>query len=258
MKLWLEHGLVAVIVDGESPVDDDRNKSMPVEKARTREKYKSLSDFLRIRERRCPKTDDRMNFALRRRPPLSPGRVLTSRYPHPLRGPLLSPAKARQISSRSTPENTHVVSGSFPPLPNTLPEPPAYPCPHLTNFDALKPLYQRHWRVRASHNSARDVETVALEKKFTLTKYRHTLEFFDDVMGLQGICAQEKVSPSHITRDGGTDAAACLAPSNRRPVHIHDVDIHAKDFKCCACSVSARYPAFPRDNVEGRTLGYAY
>ena len=80
-----------------------------------------------------------------------------------------------------------------------------YPCPHLTNFDALGPLYQRHWMVHASHNNARGVEAVALEKKFTLTKYRHTLEFFNDVMGLQGICVQEKVSPPHITRDSGTD-----------------------------------------------------
>jgi len=199
-----------------------------------------------------------MNFVLRRRPPLPPGRVLTSRYPHPLGGPLLSPAKARQTSSRSTLESTHAVSNSFPPLPNSLPEPPAYPCPHLTNFDVLKPLYQRHWRVCASYNNARDVETVALEKKFTLTKYRHTLEFFNDVMSLQGICAQEKVNPSHITGDGGTDTTACLAPSNRRPVHIHDVDVHAKDFKCCPCSVSARHATFPGDNVEGCTLGYPY
>lgn len=141
-----------------------------------------------------------MNFVLRHRLPLPSGpRVLTGRYSHPHTPgrPLLLPTKARQVSSRSTSEGTN-VSSLFPPLPNTLPEPPAYPCPHLTDFDALKPLYGRHWRVCASYNNARDVKTVALEKKFTLTKYRHTLEFFNDIMDLQGICAQEKVYPSHI------------------------------------------------------------
>ncbi|KAF9784957.1 hypothetical protein BJ322DRAFT_798049 [Thelephora terrestris] len=138
-----------------------------------------------------------MNFALRPRPPLPSGRVLASRCPHrcPLGGSLSFPARIRRISSQSAPENTHVASVLFPPLPKSLPEPPAYPCPHLTNFDALKPLYQRHWKVCASYNNAREVKTEALEKKFTLTKYRHTLEFFNDVMGLQGICAQEKHHP---------------------------------------------------------------
>ena len=135
----------------------------------------------------------RMNFALRRRLPLPSPWTLSTRYPHPLGKSLLSSTKARQVSSHPTSRNTHVTSSSFPPLPNTLPEPPAYPCPHLTHFDALKPLYERHWRVCASYNNARDAKVVALEKKFTLAKYRHTLEFFDDVMGLQGICAQEKV-----------------------------------------------------------------
>jgi len=143
----------------------------------------------------------RMCLPLRRRPPLPRARVLTTRRPHPL-------LSSRQISSQSTPESTHVVSGSFPPLPNNLPEPPPYPCPHLTDFDALGPLHQRHWRVRASRNNARDVKAVALEKKFTLTKYRHTLEFFNNVMGLQGTCAQEKVSSSHITGESGTDKTA--------------------------------------------------
>ena len=142
-----------------------------------------------------------MNFALRRRLPLPPGQALSSGYSHRLGRPLLLSAKVRQISSRSTPESTH-VSNSFPQLPSAFPEPPAYPCPHLTSFDALKPLYQRHWKVCASYNNARDVKTVGLEKKFTLAKYRHTLEFFDDVMGLQGLCAQEKVNPTHISRDG--------------------------------------------------------
>ena len=141
-----------------------------------------------------------MYFPLQRRLPLLQGQALTgtTRRPHPPGRPLLS---ARQISSQSAPESTHVVSASFPPLPNNLPGPPPYPCPHLTDFDGLEPLYKRNWRVCASHNNARDVKTVALEKKFTLTKYRHTLEFFNDVMGLQGICAQEKVSPSRITGD---------------------------------------------------------
>ena len=147
-----------------------------------------------------------MNFTLRRRLPLPSPRVLTTGYPHPLRKLLLSSTGVRRISSRPMLESNHVVSSSFPPFPNNLPEPPAYPCPHLTNFDALKPLYQRHWQVCTSYNHARDSKVVALEKKFTLTKYRHTLEFFDDVMGLHGICAQEKVCPSRITGDGVTDS----------------------------------------------------
>lgn len=197
-----------------------------------------------------------MNFALRRR--LPPGRVLANWCPHRLGSPLLLSAKARKISSQLTPESTHVVSSSFPPLPRVLPEPPAYPCPHLTNFDALKPLYQRHWKVCASNNNARDAKTVALEKKFTLAKYRHTLEFFSNVMGLQGICAQEKVNPTHITGGGGTDTTARLAPPNRCPVYIHDVDVHAEDVECSPCSVCARYPAFPGNYAEGYPLGYPY
>ena len=210
--------------------------------------------FLCNRGRR-QETDHRMHFPLRRRPPLPQGRVPTTRRAHPLGRPLLS---TRQTSSQSTPESTHVVSGSFPPLPNNLPEPPPYPCPHLTDSDALGPLYQRHWRVRASHNNARDVKTVALEKKFTLTKYRHTLEFFNDVMGLQGICAQEKVSPAHTTGDHRTDTAGCIAPSNRRPVHIHDIDVHAEDLKRRPCRITAGYPAIPRDNAKGCSLGHPY
>ena len=155
------------------------------------------------RDRRCQRIGhcDRMNFALRRRLPLPFGRVPARKCPHlhPLGRSLLFSTGARRISSQITPENTHVINSCFPPLPKSLPEPPAYPCPHLTDFDALKPLYQRHWKVCASYNNARDVKTVALEKKYTLTKYRHTLEFFNDVMGLQGICTKEKVSHSHIT-----------------------------------------------------------
>ena len=151
-------------------------------------------------DRRCLKfDDDRMNFALRPQLPLPSKWPLTSRCPRRLRGSLPFSAKARNISSQSTPGSSRAASSSFPPLPNTLPEPPAYPCPHLTNFDALKPLYQRHWKVCASYNNARDAKTVALEKKFTLTKYRHTLEFFNDVMGLEGICAREKVNIFHTT-----------------------------------------------------------
>jgi len=201
-----------------------------------------------------------MNFVLRHRLPLPSGRALTGRYPHP-RTPgrlLLLPTRGRQVSSLSKSEGIHVVSSSFPPLPNTLPEPPAYPCPHLTDFDALKPLYERHWRVCTSCNNARDVKTVALEKKFILTKYRHTLEFFDDIMGLQGICAQEKVRPSRTTTDNVTDATACLAPPNRCPVYVYDVDVHAEDLKRCPCSVSARYPTFSRDNIEGYSFGYPH
>lgn len=193
-----------------------------------------------------------MNFTLRRRLP-----VLTSRcsYPHPLEGQLLLPARARRVSSHSPSEDTHSIHTTFPPLPNILPEPPAYPCPHLTEFSAVRPLYERHWRVCASCNNARDTKTVALEKKFTLKKYRHTLEFFNDVMGLEGICAQEKVYPSRITRNRVTNMAACLAPPNWCPVYIHDVDIHSENIKCRPCSISARYPAFPRNNVERHSLG---
>lgn len=200
-----------------------------------------------------------MNFALRRRLPLLPGRVLTSghSHPHPLGVPLLLSTKARQISSRTIPETTH-GSGYYPPLPNTLPEQPAYPCPHLTNFDALKPLYQRRWKVCASYNNARDVETVALEKMFVFTKHRHALKFFDDVMGLEGICAQEKVSPPHMTTDSGTDATACLAPPNEHPGYIHKVDVHTEDFKCCLCPAFTKHPAFPRNNTEGCALGYPH
>jgi hypothetical protein len=206
---------------------------------------------------RCMRIDgDGMNFALRRRPPFPPGRVLTSRHPRPLGGLLSFSARARYISSQSTPESTRVVSRSFPPLPKSLPEPPAYPCPHLTNFDALKSLYQRHWKVCTSYNNARDAKTVALEKKFMLTKYRHTLEFFNDVMGLQGICAQEKVNPLHNTGGSGTNTTACLASPNRSPIHVHDVDIHLEDVECCSTSVSVGCSAFPWDNIEGRTLGY--
>ena len=204
------------------------------------------------------KTDDRMNFTLRHRLPLPSGRILASRYSRPLGKPPSLSQKARRISSRSAPEGTHVVGSTFPPLAGALPEPPAYPCPHLTDFDVLKPLYQHHWRVYASRNNARDVEMVALEKKFTLTKYRHTLEFFNEVMGLQGICAREKVNPSHTTRDSGTDVTACLAPPNRCPVYIHDVDVHAEDLKRRPWSVTARHAAFPRDNVEGRSAGYPH
>jgi len=137
-----------------------------------------------------------MNFALRRRLALLSGRVLSGGHARPLRTlPFLS-ARARQISSQPAHESTHVVSSSFPPLPDTLPEPPAYPCPHLTDFDALNLLYQRHWRICASYNNARGVKIVALEKKFTLTKYHHTVKFFNDVMGFRGICTQEKVNPS--------------------------------------------------------------
>ena len=99
---------------------------------------------------------------------------------------------------------------------------------------------------------------MALEKKFTLTKYRHTLEFFNDVMGLQGICAQEKVNITHVTGDGGTDTTARLAPPNRCPVHIHDVDVHAEDLERCPCSVPTGFPTFPGDNAEGCSLGYPY
>lgn len=197
-----------------------------------------------------------MNFALRRRPPLPSGRLPTCphAHPRPLRRPLLSPTEARQVS---TSESIHAVNSSFPPLLD-IPEPPAYPCPHLISFDALKPLYERHWRVCASYNNARGAKTVALEKRFTLTKYRHTLEFFNNVMGLQGICAQEKVYPSHIIGGGVTDATACTASPNRCPVYIHDVNVHVEDIERCPSPVSTGYPAFPRDNVEGRSFGYPY
>lgn len=226
--------------------------------ARTREKYIFCLILCAIMS--VLKTGDRMNFALRRQLALSSGWVLTSRYPHPhpLRRPLLLLTKARRMSSRSTSENTRVASSSFPPLPDTLPKPPAYPCPHLTNSNALKPLYERHWRIHASYNNARDAKTVALEKKFTLTKYRHTLELFNDVMGLQGICAQEKVYPSRITRDSVTNTMTCLASPNRCPVYIHDVDVHAEDLECCPCPISARHPAFPRNNIKGCSFGYPY
>ena len=196
-----------------------------------------------------------MYFQFRHRPPFPQGRVLTTRRPHPLGRPLFS---TRQTSSQSTPESTHVVSGSFPPLPNNLPEPPSYPCPHLTNSDALEPLYQRNWRIRASYNNARDAKTVALEKKFTLTKYRHALELFNDVMGLQGVCAQEKVSPFLTARDSGIDTMACLASSNRCPIHVHDIDFYSQDLKRRPCQVTAGYPAIPRDNAKGCSLGYPY
>ncbi|KAF9644029.1 hypothetical protein BDM02DRAFT_1242909 [Thelephora ganbajun] len=170
-------------------------------------------------ERRHLRTNcDRMNFALRHRLPFPFGRVLASRYPRSLGRPHLLSAEARRVSSQSIPESTHVVSISFPPLPDTLPEPPAYPCPHLTNFVALNPLYQRHWRVCASYNNVRDVKTVALEKKFTLTKYRHTLEFFNDVMGLQGICAKEKHHPIGV-RFTFTTLTFTLKTSNAVPAH---------------------------------------
>ena len=197
-----------------------------------------------------------MSFPLRRRLPLLQRPVLTTRHPHPLGRPLLS-TKPRHISSQPAPES-HVVNIYFPLLLDTLPEAPAYPCPHLTSSDALGPLYQRHWRVCASYNNARDVKAVVLEKKFTLTKYRHTLEFFNNVMGLQGLCAQEKVSPSHITRDSGTDTMACLAPPNWCPVHVHDIDVRAKDFKRRPCQVPAGYPTIPRDNAKGCSLGHPY
>jgi hypothetical protein len=202
--------------------------------------------------------DDRMNFALRRQLPLPPGWVLTSRYPRHLGGPLSFSARVRNTSSQQTPRSTLSASSSFPPLPNTLPEPPAYPCPHLANFDALKPLYQRHWKVCTSHNNARGAKTVALEKKFTLAKYRHTLKFFNDVMGLQGICAREKVNPFYTTRGGRTNTMACLASPNRSPFYVHDVDLHLEDVKCCSTPVSVRFSAFPRVNIEGHTLGYPH
>ena len=199
-----------------------------------------------------------MNIALRRRLPLPPGWVLIRKYSRPLGRPVPFFVKARDIHSHSTPENTRVTNSSFPPLPNTLPEPPAYPCPHLTNFDALKPLYRRHWKVCASYNNAQSAKTVALEKKFTLTKYRETLEFFNDVMGLRGICAQEKVNPFHIIGGSGTNAMVCLASSNRSPFYVHNVDVHLEDVKCRSTPVAVRYSAFPRDNLEGRTLGYSH
>ena len=199
-----------------------------------------------------------MNFALRHRLPLPPRWILTSGYPRALGGPRSFSAKAAGMVSQSTPGSTRVASSPFPPLPHIFPEPPAYPCPHLKNFYALKPLYQRHWKVWASYNNARDEKTVALEKKFTLTKYRHTLEFFNDVMGLQGVCAQEKVDPFHITRGSGTNTMVCSASSNRSPFYVHDLDVQLEDVKCCSTPVFVRYPAFPRDNIERHALGYAY
>lgn len=199
-----------------------------------------------------------MNSALRHRLPPPPGWLLTSRYPCHVEGPFSFSAKARGISSRSTPERTRLASSSFPPLPNNLPEPPAYPCPHLTNFEALKPLYQRHWKVCTSYNNARDAKAVALEKKFMLTKYRHTLEFFNDVMDLQGVCAQEKVNPFHITRGSRTDTMVWLASPNRGPFYVHDFDVHFEDLKCRSAPVSTRGPAFPRDHIEGRSVGHPH
>lgn len=183
-----------------------------------------------------------MSFTLRRRLPLPPGRVLFGGYPHlhSARKPLLLSITKRPITSQSTPSSTHVAScPGFPPLPESLPQPPAYPCPHLANFDALKPLYQRHWKVCASYNNARDVRTIALEKKFTLTKYRHTLEFFNDVMDLQGICAQEKVNPSYDTSGSRTDIMTWAASPNWRTVYVHYADVHLEDLECCLSPVSA-------------------
>jgi hypothetical protein len=219
-----------------------------------------LSNFLCNRSRRCLRTDDRMNFVLRPRLSLPSAWALANRYPgpHPRGRALLLYSKSRQISSQPIPENTHVTSNSFPPLPSALPEPPAYPCPHLTDFDALKPLYRRHWKVCASYNNARETKTVALEKSFTLTKYRHTLEFFNDVMGLQGICAQERVSPSPIARGNETNTTVCSASPNWCPIHVHDVDVHPEDLECRSGPISARYPAFCRDNVKRRTPGCSH
>ena len=225
---------------------------MLVERARTRENKNILSDFTSNRGRRWKQEYDRMNFALRRRLPALTSRCL---HPHPLVRQLPLSTNARRVPSQLQSADTHGARSSFPPLPKTLPEPPAYPCPHLTESSALKPLYERHWRVCGSYNNARDTKTVALEKKFTLTKYRHTLEFFNDVMGLEGICAQEKVYPPCITRISITNTAARLAPPNRCPIYIHGVDIHTEDLKRCPCTIPARYPAFPRNNVEGRSLG---
>ena len=121
-----------------------------------------------------------MNFVLRPRLSLPSAWALPTRYPrpHPRGRMLLFYSKERQIYSQPAPENTHVTGNSFPPLPSTIPEPPTYPCPRLADFGMLKPLYRRHWKVCASHNNARETRTEALERKFTLTKYRHTLEFF--------------------------------------------------------------------------------
>lgn len=200
-----------------------------------------------------------MNFALRRLPPLPSRRVLAGRYPrlHPPGRPLSSSARGIQTSSQPPPGSTHVASNGFPPLPS-LPEAPAYPCPHLTNFDALKSLYQRHWKVYASYNNARGVRTVALEKKFTLIKYRHTLEFFNDVMGLEGICAQEKVNPSHTARGLGTNAVACSASPIGCQIYVHDFNLHLKDLECYSSPIYVKRPAFSGDNAEGYTLGYPH
>lgn len=257
MKPRLEHGLVAVIVDRTS-YQPRPQKTHAGGKERAREIH-FLSTFLCNHDCRCLRIDDdRMNFALRRRLLLPSRWVLTSRYPRPLGRPLSFSVKARDTSSKSAPESTRVASSSFPPLPDTLPEPPAYPCPHLANFDALKPLYQRHWKICTSYNHARDAKTVALEKKFVLTKYRHTLEFFNDVMGLHGTCAQEKVGPFRIMGGSGTNMTMCLASSNRSPLYVHDIDVHLEDVKCCSAPVSVRCAAFRRDNIEGHTPGYPH
>ena len=79
------------------------------------------------------------------------------------RGNVLLLAKTRRIPSRSIPEGTH-VSSSFPPSPNALPEPLAYVCPHLMNSDALKPLYQRHWRACTAYNNTWDENAVTWER----------------------------------------------------------------------------------------------
>ena len=198
--LRLEHGLVAVIVDGRDPVNDDRNESMPVERERTRENTNLCLIF-------CVTVGVVVTFNVQ------------GRRSHAL------PAPTPTITSAGT--GSHQTPSSAGETATDIPS--VYTAPILvTSFDEFRrgrPLYQRHWRVRASLNNARGAKTVSSEKESTLTKYQPTPEFFNDVISLQGICAQEKVSSSHITGDRGTDTTACLAPSNRCPVHIHNIDV---------------------------------
>ena len=145
---------------------------------------------------------DHMRFPLPRRLPLSQRRIPTRRS-HPLGRPLFS---TRLTSSRSTPESIHVASGYFPPWASNFPEPPPYPCPRLTDLDVLGSPYQRHRRVRASHNNERDVKAVVLEKEFTSTKYQQSSSSSSVVSRVYRVCAQENVSPSLNVGGSGTDA----------------------------------------------------
>lgn len=156
-----------------------------------------------------------MNFMLRPQPAFPLGQVLTTRYPRPLKGLLSFSAEARNISSRRTLKSTRPAKRPFIPLPTTLPEAPAYPCPHLKNLSPLEPLFFRRWTICKIITHRRMVQ--GLKKTFILERYRDSIGFFNDVMGLPGICAQEKVNPFHVMEGSGTNTMMCLAsPTPRR------------------------------------------